>query len=122
MDKKQALILINSKQIGVKLDNTNTHWSNLVRYGNDFGWWLNIPFHKFNDDLFIILNEKEVKKLIFIQIPKHNISNPETKFRNKENTADIYISIQDKNRLTDSQSNSTSFQFAKYVVEEYPYS
>ena len=79
----------------------------------------NIPFHKFKKELFLLLNDQQNKKFFFLRIPKNRILNSENKFRNKEDTADIFISENDKKTLTDSQSNSTFFQFAKYIVEEY---
>jgi hypothetical protein len=121
MNKKEAIILINSKNNDKRLNNNNTHWSNIVKYGNDFGWWLNIPFHKFKDGFFIILNDTIYESLIFLKLPGNEIQNPESKFRIKENTSDIYISYGDKKTLTDSQSNSTNFQFASFIIAEYPW-
>ncbi len=119
MNKKDAIYLINSKKGIQKLNSRNTHWSDIIKYGKDFGWWLNIPFHKFKDELFIILNDLTNEKLIFIKISGGIIQNPEIKFRNKENTADIFISYNDKRTLTDTQSNSSNFQFANYIVSEF---
>lgn len=121
MNKKEAIVLINSITNSNKLNTKNTHWSDIVKYGKDFGWWLNIPFHKFSVGFFMVLNDSENKNLIFLEIPPNQILNPESKFRNKENTADVFISYSDKQDLTDIQSYSTNFQFAEFVVKEIPW-
>lgn len=119
MNKKQAIDLINAKSGGEKLNYRNTHWSDIVEYGKDLGWWLNIPFYKFQEGFYMILNDIQNGKIIFLKIPSNTIYNPEDKFRNKENTADIFISYSDKASLTDIQSNSTGFKFNKFIVTEY---
>jgi len=121
MNKKMALDIINAKSGEIKLTNRNTHWSDIVEYGKDFGWWLNIPFHKFQEGFYMILNNVQDEIIIFLKIPGNTIHNPESKFRNKGNTADIFISYRDKASLTDIQSNSTSFKFAEYIIQEYPW-
>jgi len=67
MDKKNAIVLINSKTTSNTLNYRNTHWSDIVDYGNDFGWWLNIPFHKFKDGFFMILNDPNKENLMEIK-------------------------------------------------------
>lgn len=119
MNKKTAMVLINSKLKNQKLNNSNTHWSDVIKYGKAFGWWLNIPFHKFHDGFYMILNDPENKKVKFFKVPGEAILNPTQRFRNKENTADIFISLNDIQNLTDIQSNSTNFQFKNYLVTDY---
>ena len=121
MKKKEAIEIINASYKNSFLSNYNTHWSDNVDYGNDYGWWLNIPFHKFKTGFYMILNDIEKESIIFLKVPANKIQNPERRFRNKGNTADIFISYNDKERLTDIQSNSTDFQFAEFVIEEIPW-
>ncbi|MDX8376438.1 MAG: hypothetical protein R8L53_00245, partial [Mariprofundales bacterium] len=91
MNKKQAIALLNKKQSQSMLTNLNTHWANLSVYAGKDGWWLNVPFNKFSDNLYFILNNKQLGKMLFISIPKNSIANPRSIFRDKENTADIFI-------------------------------
>lgn len=44
MNKNQAIRIVNSGTGHNKLSIQNTHWSNVVIYGNEEGWWLNTPF------------------------------------------------------------------------------
>jgi hypothetical protein len=37
MNKNEAINLINSKNGDKRLNNRNTHWSDIIKYGNDFG-------------------------------------------------------------------------------------
>jgi len=93
IDKKYAIRLINEyEREGFKgLHTKNTHWSNIVQYGAEEGWWLNIPFHKFSQDLNLILNDERKSTFLHISIPANTISNPESIFRNKKGTADIFM-------------------------------
>jgi len=47
MNKNEAIRILNNKLSPSRLNVRNTHWSNLVEYGAEIGWWLNVPFHKF---------------------------------------------------------------------------
>lgn len=102
-----------------KLNQINTHWSDIVKYGKDSGWWLNIPFYKFQDGFYMILNDPENRSILFLEVPGKAIMQANQKFRNKEDTADIFISYSDRQSLTDIQSNSTNFQFNKFIVNSY---
>lgn len=101
----------------------NTHWANLSVYGDKDGWWLNVPFNKFEENLFFILNNEHSGQMLFIRIPSNSISNPHSKFRNKENAADIFISavntknLSETDPLIDTQSSGTGYDFSSYYVE-----
>lgn len=121
MEKKSAIQVINTS-IGFKqLDSQNTHWSNVVAYGGIDGWWLNIPFYKFSMDLNLILNNENKSSFVHVLIPANSIKNPEDKFRNKNETADIFIPISGSNYMIDTQSGSSRHNFSVYKSKDYNY-
>lgn len=111
MNKNQAIALINKNDGVDVLTVRNTHWANLSVYGGKEGWWLNVPFDKFRKDLFFILNSEIFGQLLYVYIPPSSINNPRSVFRNKEDTADIFISAVNAGKLSksdvliDTQSN-----------------
>ncbi len=111
MTKSDAIKSINKKFTVNHLNMKNTHWSNLVNYGSEIGWWLNIPFHKFSRDIHIILNVEGQNCLFYFMIPGKSVQNPEERFRNKNETADIFMTSSGRDRLIDTQSGSTRFNF-----------
>ena len=123
MNKNQAIALINRKQYLSLLTGKNTHWANLSVYGGKDGWWLNIPFNKFEEDLYFVLNNEQSDQILFVSIPNNSIANPRSAFRNKENTADIFISAVNSGKLSkldsliDIQSNGSEHDFSIYQVE-----
>jgi hypothetical protein len=123
MNKNQAITLINKSHEHISLTGTNTHWANLSVYGGKDGWWLNVPFNKFEKNLYFILNNDLSGQMFFVHIPSGSISEPKAIFRNKENTADIFISALNTNKLSpidpliDTQSNSTEYDFSSYHIE-----
>jgi len=123
MDKKQAIALINKQQKQSLLTGNNTHWANLSVYGGKDGWWLNVPFSKFEESLFFVLNNEQSGQMFFISIPSNSISTPRSIFRNKENTADIFISavniknLSNADALIDTQSNGSEHDFSVHSVE-----
>lgn len=121
MIKSEAIRNIN-RQLGANvLGVHNTHWSNVVPYGSEEGWWLNIPFDKFKQDLHLILNSATEGKYIHVRIPANSIPEPGTEFRNKDGTADIFMPTSGKNRLVDVQSNSSKHDFGSYQATEHVY-
>lgn len=123
MDKNQAIALINRSHKQISLTGKNVHWANLSVYGGKDGWWLNVPFNKFQDDLFFVLNNDQSGQMFFVHIPSNSISNPHAAFRNKGKTADIFIiarntkKLSDSDPLVDTQSNSSEHDFSSYHVE-----
>lgn len=123
MNKNQAIAFINRKHKHISLTGKNTHWANISVYGDKDGWWLNVPFSKFEENLFFILNNELSGQMFFIRIPSNAIFDPQSKFRNKENTADIFIpakntqNLSDTDALIDNQSNGTEYDFSSYHVE-----
>lgn len=123
MNKNQAIALISRKHKQISLTGKNTHWANLSVYGGKDGWWLNVPINKFEENLFFVLNNERSGQMFFIRIPSNSISDPQSQFRNKENTADIFISaknaqnLSDTDPLIDTQSNGTEYDFSSHHVE-----
>ena len=121
MTKNEAIRNIN-RQIGVaRLNSANTHWSNIVEYGSSEGWWLNIPFHKFSQDLHLILNCAALHRYIHITVPANSVVAPRSHFRNKNDSADIFIPSTGRDRLVDLQSGSSRHDFGKYPTIDYSY-
>ena len=64
MIKIEAIQSINRKLGATVLNRDNTHWANVIHYGSAEGWWLNIPFHKFAQDLHLILNYSNPTRVV----------------------------------------------------------
>jgi len=122
MKKNEAIKKINSEVKGKTLTSHNTHWANLSEYGSHEGWWLNIPFNKFSKELNLILNNKNSQQFFYISIPQNSIVNPVAVFRNKDDTADIFIAAVNRDNLSinesmiDIQSNGTKHDFSVYEI------
>lgn len=121
MIKIEAIKSINCKLGGTVLNRDNAHWANVIQYGSHKGWWLNIPFHKFAQDLHLILNCAELHQYIHIKVPANSIREPRNRFRNKDDSADIFMPSNGSNRLVDVQSGSSRHDFRKYMAVEYAY-
>ncbi|UCM99275.1 HNH endonuclease [Sulfurimonas sp. SWIR-19] len=118
MTKNEAITKINLFDTSKKLTSKNTHWSNIVSYKSENGWWLNVPFEKFKNDLYLVLNQPNQEFLILIDILANSIENPENTFRNKDETADIFIPL-NSNIFIDTQSNGTKYKFSNYQIIPY---
>jgi len=121
MTKNEAIRTINYQLGASALGIQNTHWSNVVTYGSAAGWWLNIPFHKFRRDLHLILNLACEGKFIHIKVPADAIPAPDGKFRNKNESADIFMPSSGRARLVDMQSGSARHDFGQYQANEHKY-
>lgn len=119
MIKRQAIRQVNEANGFSQLRIANTHWSNIVEYRAEEGWWLNIPFHKFSQDLNLILNNETAGFFTHIKIPANSIPDAESRFRNKSETADIFMPHSGKNRLIDCQSGSAKHDFSQYPIKQY---
>lgn len=117
MTKTEIINWFSSKNI--QLNNTNSHFANIVLYKKNHGWWLNIPFPKFNSDLYLILNDEDNNKIVLITIYANTIINPEDIFRNKENTADIFIPKTSDRTYIDAQSNGSNYIFSNFEVYDF---
>ncbi len=119
MTKTEAISIINQDNDNLELNNKNTHWSNIVPYQNTEGWWINVPFKKFTNNLNFILNNKKEKKIILIQIKANSINNPTHIFRQKKELADIFIPITEDDLYIDNQYGGTNFIFKNYFIHKY---
>ncbi len=123
MNKNEALAFVNRRESKSVLTTKNTHWANLSLYGGNEGWWLNIPFDKFSENLYFILNNENSSQFILVRIPGNAINKPLLIFRDKEGTADIFIEsintikLSSSDPLIDIQSNGTEYDFSIYQVE-----
>ncbi len=117
MEKNIALGIINQQKKEEALTQRNTHFANISKYHDILGWWINIPFKKFQDDIYLLLNQDDNKKLILIHINANSIENPNKIFRDKDGRADIFIAKSDDNIYNDVQSNGIGYQFTN--IEEY---
>lgn len=123
MYKDDALELINDYLEDELLNNKNTHYATVSSYHNKRGWWINIPFNKFKNDLYIILQSNQAKQVIVLKINADQIMKPQQIFRNKDNKADIFIEVYNENDLTssiplnDSQSKSKGMNFSSFILE-----
>ena len=110
MDKKEAISLINSLKNFVVLNNKNTHFASKGNYHGRYGWWINIPFLKFEKNLYLILYDKD--RLIFIEILANSITNPKLVFRKWDETkSDIFIAKTDNHIYMDEQSGGANYIF-----------
>ncbi len=121
MTKSDAIRTINLHLRSARLNRENTHWANVISYGSNEGWWLNIPFRKFSQELHLILNSAADCLLIHVTVPPGAIDSPQTKFRNKDDTADIFLPYTGRDRLIDVQSGSTRHDFSTYRAVEHRY-
>jgi len=110
--KSEAIALVNELENSNKLTPKNVHWSNIVNYKKEKGWWLNIPFEKFQHDLYLILNQPDKQSIILLTIPANSLKPIDT-FRDKDGKADIFIPY-DNNIFVDTQSNGTKYHFLDY--------
>lgn len=117
MDKSEAIRILNRKLSSSRISARNAHWSNLVKYSAEIGWWLNVPFHKFENDLYLILNDDPRKCFYCIKLPGKTLNNPENKFRNKQETADIFMASSGRMRMIDTQSGSSNFDFNPHQID-----
>jgi hypothetical protein len=112
MTKKEAFKNIN-QQKGLKvLTQKNGHFANLGDYHGRHGWWINIPFKKFADNLYLVLSNKVDQTFVLIEILAHTIKRPEIVFRTKDDDADIFIIETDNGLYIDVQSSGTDYQFS----------
>ena len=119
MNKAEAINIANESLQAEILNEKNTQFSQVVRYGSDEGWWLNIPLASFKKEThFLICNEK-AKLIRHISIKANNILSPATKFRIKDGVADIFISSANPKKLVDILQGGSKYSFNKHLVDEH---
>tara|TARA_R110000744_G_scaffold12647_3_gene37485 strand:- start:6550 stop:6912 length:363 start_codon:yes stop_codon:yes gene_type:complete len=113
--KKELIDYINAREGGA-LHSSNTSYSK-INISKEV-WWLNVPTHKFNGAVNLLL--KANKKVIWVQLPKGFVNNIAAyfKIRPDRDAVDLEISA-DKNYmyLRDVKSGGTGFDFSGFVKD-----
>ena len=113
MTKKELIDHING-EFNSALTTSNTSYSK-INVSKEV-WWLNVPTHKFDSDVNLLLKIED--KVIWIYLPKGFVDNLGTvfKIRPDKNAVDLEIS---SNKcymyLKDVKSGGTGFDFTNYV-------
>ncbi|MBC3921052.1 hypothetical protein H8L32_26555 [Undibacterium sp. CY18W] len=121
MNKAEAIQITNDSLQANVLNDGNTQFSQVVRYGNDEGWWLNIPLTNFRKENHFLICSEKAKIIRHLMIKANNILSPATKFRVKDGIADIFISAGNPKRLTDVLQGGSKYSFNKHLVDEHRY-
>lgn len=119
MTKNEAIKIINQNVKTNELNIKNTHYSNIVKYSNNDGWWINIPFKKFIKDVNLILNNTKDSRFTHIKIEANSIINPESIFRDKKGLADIFIPLEKEEKYVDKQYSGTNYNFKEFSIYQY---
>jgi len=119
MTKNEAIELINQNLQTNKLNTKNTHYSNIVKYSNNDGWWINVPFKKFTNNLNLILNNTKDSKFTHITIKGNSIISPSNIFRDKDGLADIFIPLEKEEIYTDNQYGGSNYNFKEFITYSY---
>lgn len=117
--KTDAIKRINNELGSQLLNERNTLWSNVVRYGSDDGWWFTISLFAFKQDMHLLLNDERAKVCRHLKIKASEILSPATKFRCKDQVADVFMLVAKPKKLADVLDGGTKHNFSKYVVAEY---
>jgi hypothetical protein len=119
MTKNEAIKIVNEALRANLLNDRNTQWSTVVPYAGDEGWWLNIPLSGFRQERHFLIGSEKSKTFRHIMIKANVILSPATKFRCKDQVADIFISAANPKKLVDVLPGGSKFSFNKYVLGEY---
>ena len=74
---------------------------------------------QFKKDIHILLNSEKAKVFHHLHIKASSILSPATKFRCKDQVADIFISASSPKRLVDALPGGTKYNLGKHGVGEY---
>jgi hypothetical protein len=112
--KKELIDYINTNYKR-SLNNSNTSYSK-VNISKDV-WWFNVPVHKFNDEVNLLLKTEQYA--LWLVLPKGFTTGQPFKIREDKNAIDLEISS-DKNfkYLIDVKSGGTEFDFRGFVKDE----
>ena len=119
MTKTEAIKRINDRLGKPALTDKNTHFSNVVVYGTDEGWWLKIPYLTFKQELHFVLNNEKTKSFQHLTINANQILSPGMKFRSSDGAADAFMSASSPKRLIDLLAGGSKYNFTRHVVNEY---
>lgn len=121
MTKNEAIKRINDRLGKPTLTDKNTHFSSVVVYGEDEGWWVKIPFLTFKQELHFIFNNEKTKSFQHLMIKGGQILSPAMKFRSTDGAADAFMSASAPKRLIDLLQGGSKYNFTKHLVNEYRY-
>lgn len=115
MTKQEIIQLSNNQLNGNTLNNQNTHFANINN--TKPVWWFDIPLGKFNNDLYLILNERN--SFILLKIPANTFENLDAVFRIKQGRwVDLEISSnRENNYMIDIKNGGTEHNFNSYVMD-----
>ncbi|WP_298286844.1 hypothetical protein [uncultured Lutibacter sp.] len=120
MKKGEAISIVNAYLNDKILNSKNTNLSKINK--KKPVWWFNIPPERFQNDLNLLLNEKD--KFIWLQIPANKISDPEKYFRIRKdkNLVDIEISAQvGVYQMRDVKSGGMGYNFEPHIKHIFVY-
>ncbi|MBE8158389.1 MAG: hypothetical protein HAW59_03245 [Betaproteobacteria bacterium] len=118
MTKKEAINIINSHLVGIRiLNGINTHFSNIIEAANNDKkvWWTNIPPEKFDQDLHLLFNRQD--GFFWIKISANTIT-PAAVFRIREDNGkvDIEASSNKHDRyMRDIKSGGAGYDFRPHI-------
>jgi hypothetical protein len=78
-----------------------------------------IPLFGFKQERHFLLSSEKTNVFRHLKIKAGEILSPATKFRCKDQAADIFISAASPKRLVDALPGGTRHSFNKYLVAEY---
>ncbi|MFC0348962.1 hypothetical protein [Undibacterium danionis] len=121
MNKSEAIQIANESLRSAILNESNTQFSQLVRYVSDEGWWLNIPLANFKKECHFLICSEKARVIRHLMIRPNNILSPATKFRVKDGVADVFISAANPKKMVDILQGGSKYSFNKHLVDEHRY-
>ncbi|MBI3285698.1 MAG: hypothetical protein HYZ65_12740 [Burkholderiales bacterium] len=121
MNKAEAIHIANESLRAHALNDANTQFSQVLRYGNDEGWWLNIPLANFRKECHFLLCSEKARIFRHLMLKPNAILSPATRFRVKDGVADVFISAANPKRLADVLAGGSKYSFNKHLVDEHRY-
>jgi hypothetical protein len=119
MDKQTAITIANESLQAEILKPSNTQFSMVVRYGNQEGWWINIPLANFRKENHFLLCSEKARIMRHFCIKANQILSPATKFRVKDGVADLFISNANPKKPVDVLEGGSKYSLTKHFVDEH---
>ena len=116
METKTEIIQNINKTYGASLSSANTSFSNINLAKSV--WWTNVPLHKFNDTVHLLL--KDTREIIWIVLPVGFVNDLQEKFRIRRDKDAVDIEVwaeKDERYMIDVKSGGTRFNFKPYIRE-----
>ncbi|GMO36253.1 MAG: hypothetical protein Ta2B_16320 [Termitinemataceae bacterium] len=116
-NKNEAIDIVN-KKLKLNIANKNTIFSNINKTVDV--WWFEISNTKFNNDLYILLNNAKTKSMYCFLVPKGAITNPQNVFyQRKDKTNKSHIEVLVDNKVF--MDRKGGFLFTQYLIKEINY-